>query len=352
MTLAVAVAGEDGNRQRATASAQLATEVDADRLADLVRRHLPGSLGIAGLVRLSGGASQETWAFDIIATAGTRPMILRRTPPGYRRQPQALTLVDEAELFRLAGAAGVPSPQVRFVVAGDAVLGEAIVMDRIEGETLPRRIFRDPAMAGVRPRLARRCGEILGLIHGIERSKLPPLPELDRAAELRSMRAAYEADGTPRPVFDLALRWLADHAPPSSPSRTLVHGDFRAGNLIIGPDGIRAVLDWELAHFGDPIEDLGWICVNSWRFGEIDKPVGGFGSVEELIAGYRGVRGVSVDAAAVRYWEVLGTLRWGIICLGMFERFRAGERTPERAMIARRASEAELDILRLLAPRR
>jgi aminoglycoside phosphotransferase (APT) family kinase protein len=111
------------------------------------------------------------------------------------------------------------------------------------------------------------------------------------------------------------------------------------------------VLDWELAHLGDPMEDLGWICVNSWRFGEIDKPVGGFGSREELFAGYEAA-GRKVDAARVMFWEVMGTLRWGVMCCGMMQRFRAGpDHSMERAMIGRRASETEIDLLRLLAPR-
>ena len=133
---------------------------------------------------------------------------------------------------------------------------------------------------------------------------------------------------------------------------TLVHGDFRHGNLIIGPDGVRAVLDWELAHLGDPMEDLGWICVNSWRFGEIDKPVGGFGSREDLFAGYEAA-GRRVDPERVMFWEVMGTLRWGVMCCGMMQRFRTGpEHSMERAMIGRRSSETEIDLLRLLAPRR
>jgi len=130
-----------------------------------------------------------------------------------------------------------------------------------------------------------------------------------------------------------------------------VHGDFRNGNLIIGQDGVRAVLDWELAHFGDPMEDLGWICVNSWRFGEIDKPVGGFGSREELFAGYEAAGG-KIDAASVTFWEVMGTLRWGVMCCGMMQGFRRSpDHSMERAMIGRRASETEIDLLRLLAPR-
>ena len=139
---------------------------------------------------------------------------------------------------------------------------------------------------------------------------------------------------------------------PVRPSEvTLVHGDFRHGNLIIGPDGVRAVLDWELAHFGDPMEDLGWVCVNSWRFGEIDKPVGGFGTREELFAGYEAA-GRKVDPDRVKFWEVMGTLRWGIMCCGMMQRFRIGpDHSMERAMIGRRSSETEIDLLRLLAPR-
>ena len=152
-------------------------------------------------------------------------------------------------------------------------------------------------------------------------------------------------------MFDLALRWLAAHDPGPPAEVTLVHGDFRHGNLIIGPDGVRAVLDWELAHLGDPMEDLGWICVNSWRFGEIDKPVGGFGSREELFAGYEET-GRTVERSRVKFWEVMGTLRWGVMCCGMMQRFRTGpDHSMERAMIGRRASETEIDLLRLLAPR-
>ena len=165
------------------------------------------------------------------------------------------------------------------------------------------------------------------------------------------MRREYHGFNWPRPVFELALRWLSNHDPGPSAEVTLVHGDFRHGNLIIGPDGVRAVLDWELAHLGDPMEDLGWVCVNSWRFGEIDKPVGGFGSREELFAGYA-EGGRRADPARVRFWEVMGTLRWGVMCCGMMQRFRSGpDHSMERAMIGRRASETEIDLLRLLAPR-
>jgi len=149
-------------------------------------------------------------------------------------------------------------------------------------------------------------------------------------------------------VFDLTFAWLAARVPPPSAPR-LVHGDFRNGNLMIGPDGVVAVLDWELAHFGDPMEDLGWICVNPWRFGMVDKPVGGFGEREDLYAGYEAISGTQVDRANVRFWEVLGALKWGVMCAGMTASFRAGDPSVERSVIARRASETEVDLMRILS---
>jgi aminoglycoside phosphotransferase (APT) family kinase protein len=181
-------------------------------------------------------------------------------------------------------------------------------------------------------------------------SRLPELPLLDAQRQLQHLHSQYAEQETARPVFDLAFRWLREHLPPAV-APVLVHGDYRHGNLIIGPDGVRAVLDWEIAHFGDPMEDLGWICVNSWRFGEIDKPVGGFGSREDLFAGYEEA-GRKVDPDRVMYWEVMGTLRWGIMCGRMMQRFRnAPDHPMEQAVIGRRPSETEIDLLRLLAPR-
>lgn len=128
-----------------------------------------------------------------------------------------------------------------------------------------------------------------------------------------------------------------------------MHGDFRNGNLMIGPEGVRAVLDWELAHIGDPMEDLGWLCVNSWRFGRIDKPVGGFGDYAELYAGYEAAGGPPVNRAMAKWWEMFGTLRWGVMCTGSLAAFRSVDASVERAMIARRTSETEIDLLRLMA---
>jgi aminoglycoside phosphotransferase (APT) family kinase protein len=258
----------------------------------------------------------------------------------------------EAVLMQLAHDAGVPSPKVLHVLKPDDDLGTGFIMQRVAGETIPRKILRDDEFADARPKLARQCGEILAGIHGLSAASLPQLRRMTAAAEIAELQREIDGFDWPRPVFQLALRWLRDHDPGPSERVTLVHGDFRHGNLMIGPDGVRAVLDWELAHLGDPMEDLGWICVNSWRFGVIDKPVGGFGTYEDLFAGYEAASGIAVDVARVKFWEVMGTLRWGVMCVGMMQRFRLGpDHSMERAMIGRRSSETEIDLLRLLAPR-
>jgi aminoglycoside phosphotransferase (APT) family kinase protein len=312
----------------------------------------PGATGVANAARLSGGASQETWSFDIVHPDGNIGAILRRAPPGYGAAPSRAAGLDaEAVLMQLAYDAALPSPKVMHVLQPQDDLGTGFVMERVEGETIPRKILRDEQFAQARPKLARQLGKVLAGIHGLDLAQLPELRRMTAAKEIAELERDYRSFERPRPVFELALRWLRDRDPGPSAEVTLVHGDFRHGNLIIGPDGVRAVLDWELAHLGDPMEDLGWICVNSWRFGEIDKPVGGFGSREELFTGYEAA-GRRVDPERVKFWEVMGTLRWGVMCCGMMQRFRIGpEHSVERAMIGRRSSETEIDLLRLLAPR-
>lgn len=295
---------------------------------------------VSGLQRLSGGASQETWAFK----AGERDLILRRKPDGAMGSGNAIGLDKEAALIQVAGGQGAPVPAVVHICGPDDGLGEAYVMERVEGETLGRRIVRDDAFGGVRPKLARQCGEVLAKIHATPLDGLPELAVSDAASELEKYEAIYRGVGDRRPIFEAAFRWLKDRAPKLE-KPVLVHGDFRNGNLMIHPDsGLAAVLDWELAHLGDPAEDLGWICVNSWRFGG-SKPVGGFGDYADLLAGHGG----DVPLGRVLYWQMLGSLKWGVMCLIMYTAWKTGaDASVERAMIGRRTSETEIDLIALL----
>ena len=314
---------------------------------------IDGVTSIRGLNRLSGGASQETWSFDGIGPAGPRPLVLRRAPGGkvVQRSGDAVPLSTEAKAIKLASAAGVPVPSVPYVLQESDNLGPGYIMGRVEGETIARKILRDPEYADVRPKLARQCGRILAAIHAIDKSALSELNVVPAEAQLNQYRTLYDTYDYPHPVFEVAFKWL-ERRVPTSPPLTLVHGDFRHGNLMIGPDGVRAVLDWELVHIGDPAEDLGWICVNSWRFGETKKVVGGFGDVEDLIAGYADAGGKGMTAERVKFWEIFGTLKWGIMCMTMYQAFAQGsDRTVERATIGRRSSETEIDLINLLYPK-
>ena len=313
-------------------------------LASLASRLDAQAAGIANLRPLSGGATQELWRFDLDLPDGPVPLVLRRARGAL--SSLGVGLPTEAALIGAAARAGVPVPGVRYVLAPDDGLGDGFVMDFVAGETLGQRIVRQEAAAPVG--LARQCGGILARLHGIDPVAFPTLDRRTPAALVEQWRDAYRTTETLRPVFEVALRWLATRCQPPPAAPALVHGDFRNGNLMVGPEGVRAVLDWELAHVGDRHEDLGWLCVPSWRFGALDRPVGGFGHLDDLIAGYEGAGGATVDRAALGWWTVLGTLRWGVMCAGMVAAFRTADPMPERAMIARRTSETELDLLQLM----
>jgi aminoglycoside phosphotransferase (APT) family kinase protein len=299
--------------------------------------------------RLSGGASMETWEFTILTERGANGFILRRRPHAVPADSRSITLEAEAILIRATAANGVPVPALIHLCDEEDGLGEAHVTLRVAGETLGKKIVSDPRFDGVRPGLARQCGEVLARIHGTRPPPEAYIGASDAAGELDRYEKAYRLTKAERPIFELAFQHLRKKMPtPVVPS--LVHGDFRNGNLLIDPEiGVAAVLDWELAHIGDPAADLGWLCVNSWRFGRPDRPVGGFGQYAALLEGYEAASGRRIPLDRVRYWEALGSLRWGVMCLMMYQSWSEGpESSVERPMIGRRVSETEADLIHLL----
>jgi aminoglycoside phosphotransferase (APT) family kinase protein len=317
----------------------------------VVRRRFGEAARMVDLERLSGGASQELWSFDVETGRQRIPLILRRNPGGFVQRESAAGMETEARLIGLARGTGTPAPEVVHVCAPEDGLGRGYIMERLSGETIARRILRDPQYAGARQKLARQIGAAAAHIHAVDVAAAGALRVSSPEASLEASYAGYRGYGTPRPVVEWAFRWLRDHLPPPAPRQTVVHGDMRTGNIIVGPAGLVGVLDWEAVHLGDPMEELGWICVTSWRFGEVDKPAGGFGAREELFDGYEAVNGVRPDAERVRWWEVMGTLRWGMSCAMFAKEFQTGDRSVERAAIGRRASETAIDLLAILAPR-
>ncbi|MDQ6698522.1 MAG: phosphotransferase family protein [Actinomycetota bacterium] len=320
-------------------------------LAIALLEPLGGPVTVKALQRLPGGASRSTWSCDAIPTDGRPPvpLVFQQDRPGGWRIGPGMAL--EAGLLRAARRAGVPVADV-VVADGDASTRTArvdlgppwMVMGRIDGETVARRIFRAHDSARARAPIVAQCGAALAGIHRIAPSDAPGLATPDR---LEQQRSILDELGEPHPAFELGLRWLSAHRPPTSPPR-VIHGDFRTGNLIVGADGLRAVLDWELAHLGDPLEDLGWFCVRAWRFGS-GLAAGGFGSREQLVAAYEDAGGQRVDLEALRWWEVMGTLTWGVICMMQAATHRSGlSRSVELAAIGRRVCETEHDLLSLL----
>lgn len=318
-----------------------------ERLREVVQRELSGSGTIEALLRLSGGASAESWSFDTEIRGETTGLILRRaaTPT---RTAHSVSKEAEAAVQRRAWEAGVPSPEVLYVLEPADGLGEGYLMERVEGEALAPKILREERFQGALSKMARQVGEILAGIHSLDPASLPVLREAPPQVQLEYYRDSYDDCGDPHPVFDWAFRWLEERTPQDEILK-LVHGDFRHGNFMVDENGIAAVLDWELAHLGDPLEDLGWVCVPTWRYRQLDKPVGGFGAREEMYERYEEVTGVALDRDRARYWEIFGSLKWGIICMQQgFAHLRGSYRSVEKAVIGRRASEADIDLLRLI----
>ncbi|HEY7133881.1 MAG TPA: phosphotransferase family protein [Acidimicrobiia bacterium] len=317
---------------------------DPGRLARVLVPRFGTGVTVVGLRRLSGGASRETWSFDAVAGGDVRhPLVLRRDPGEHQGQSDRSV---EYELLRVARDAGVLVPEVEVLLGPDDGLGAGFVMRRVEGETIARKILRDEPYAKARTVLAADCGVQAARIHAVDTDRLPALPVQGAAEQIVQYRDTMDALGESHPAFELGFRWLLDHTPRESPARrALVHGDFRNGNFVVGPDGLRAVLDWELAHLGDPVEDLGWLCVKSWRFGAA-SPVGGFGGYDELLDAYEGASGRTVTLDELRFWEVFGTLKWGVICQMQASLHWSGVvRSVELASLGRRVAEMEWDLL-------
>lgn len=305
--------------------------------------------------RLSGGASQETYKIKFSAGEQTRTVAMRRASGGAyeNTDPTRPGLATEARLMQIARQADVPEPEIYRVLTQEDDLGAGFIMEWLDGETLGSKILKSPELEGIRPHLARECGQILARIHGID----PLASGLTKALVtvttedfINTMWEQYRSYDTPQPMIDYTARWLLEHLPPEGEAR-LVHNDFRNGNVMVTPSGINAVLDWEVAHLGDPIRDIGWICTNSWRFGRPDMRVGGFGHLEDLLEGYEAESGIRIKPEHVNFWEVFGSFWWAIGCLKMAHNWRNGpDRTVERPGVARRSSECQADCVNLLIP--
>jgi len=320
-----------------------------------IARHVGAPGTIHDLQRLTGGANKTTWSFDADVAGSRAQFILQISSARANDESNPLagvsphlTADEDARLMIAAVKGGVPAPRVRAILQPDDGLGPGYVTERVAGETLAVKILREDRFASARGMMAKQCGAILAAIHRIPVAEVPFLMKLTPAEHIAAQRRIIEFFGFHSPAIELGLKWAEQNVPRNA-RHTVVHGDFRAGNFIVGEEGIRCVLDWEIAQSGDPMQDLGWVCVKTWRFGG-KRPVGGFGTREDLFEAYEKAGGQSVDPAHVRFWEAYGSVRWGIGCYSMGAR-GIEEVGIERCAIGRRVEEPLWDFLNLIEGR-
>ena len=301
---------------------------------------------VTDLIPLTGGASAETWKFTFISNKKTQQLILRKGSG--KKSPLAVLKSEEAVVQQKVKSSGAPVPEIVAISSDDKDLGDAYLMNLIPGESIARKILRDSKFSEARQKLAFQCGEALAKIHSVNTNDFSRVPKKPIREELERLYSTYKSFNQPLPVFEYAFKWL-DNQDFTARKDALVHGDFRLGNLMIDVSGLAAVIDWEMVSIGNPMLDIGWMCINSWRFGQSEKVVGGFGDLEEFLEGYGSISKEQIDREEIRIWQVLGTLRWGVICLiQVYAHLNGDINSLEKAAIGRRVSETEIDLVDLL----
>ncbi|MEE4338701.1 phosphotransferase [Erythrobacter sp.] len=317
--------------------------IDAETLSEGLAKALAraGMEAPDGLRRLTGGATMESWRFS----SGAEDFVLRRAPSLEFMADRPFGHATEAAVIRAARAAGVTAPEVVVELAPEDGIGSGFVMRALPGTPNPKDIFAMEDPAG----LLRQVARDLARIHSLRPADLPEdVPVMDYREAIADLRAQFIEAGGDRPIIALGLKWMEDNCPEAC-EPVLNHGDYRMGNILAQDSQLTGVLDWELAHFGDPHEDLAFGCMAVWRFGRYDRPALGLGSLEDYFAAYEAESGRRVDRERFRYWLAHRTVWWAMGCLRCAKVWRDGsDRMLERVVISRRTSEQELDLLMLL----
>jgi aminoglycoside phosphotransferase (APT) family kinase protein len=337
--------------------------IPADALKAELEERLSALAGaparVDALAPLAGGASQEAWAVDVAIAAGAwadRHALVLRRDLGGALSSAVLPRAQEFAVLTAVHRAGLPAPRPYWLLPNLGGPGRAaFLMERVSGETVGRRIVQAPALAEARARLPEQMGALLAALHALDPAahgltwlRAPAPGRSAEVAALDRLEAELRAIDEPHPALELGLRWLRAHAPPPAPL-VVVHGDFRVGNLAVGPEGLRRLLDWENVHLSDPHADLAWACLRAWRFGVDHLPVGGVGRRAAFYDAYERAGGRPVDRQRAFYWEALGNFQWAIGALGQARRHLSGQAPSiELAALGRVCAEMELELLDLI----
>ena len=321
----------------------------SEALDGVMRQHFGEGVRVAGLSQATLGGSNRTILFDLVERNTTRRLVLRQesVPPDYT---PFLPSSVQWEVVNAAYRHGVLVPEPILALEPAHDLGEGFVMAAVEGESLPKKLLHDDKYRDARERFLEQAGQILARLHEIEISEFAVLETWPESGDpLAAQLGYYDRYGEHQPVMEYVARWLDCHRP-SAGERVPLHGDFRNGNMLVGTDGIRAVLDWECAHLGDHHEDFGWFCTRSWRFGNEHLAAGGFGQRETLYQAYEAAGGRTIDREAARWWELFGLFRWANFNVMQVHGHVSGRRrSPRFAACGRNICLMELDMLRIIA---
>ena len=342
--------------------------------AALLETALIAALGspvvVTGLQRLTAGATKQTWQVAATVAGKAQLFILQTLPPGRLQaradadrpadanaplrpllQARTLTPEQDSKIMQLAHAHGVPVPRLVLQLEPRHGLGLGQVTTFVAGETLAPKILREARFDFAREQLTAQCAQALANTHRIPADQVAFLPAKDANQQWQDNRAQVDAHGIRHAALEWGLRWveerLGEHA---NQVPTPVHGDFRLGNFIVSEQGLAAVIDWELAHLGEAMQDLAWLCLRTWRFGG-SQPVGGFGRREDLYAAYEKFSGKPIDENRVFFWEMACQVRWAVMCLGMGQGAPAAPAPSvslEHRLIGRRMEEPLWDMLQMV----
>jgi aminoglycoside phosphotransferase (APT) family kinase protein len=324
----------------------------ATNLDRALARHLGADGGLKNLVRVTGGATKGTWIFEVSVRGVVQKLVLQTTNAAETDDPfmsTKLTAGNDAELLSAARQQGVAAPEVLAVFDEQDELGSGHLTRWVAGETLAPKLLRDEKYAAARAQLPQQCARALAAIHSIPTASAAFLKTMDARSQWQRYRNIVDQHRVNMPALEYGLRWVEEHLP-EPVTLTVVHGDFRLGNLIVDEQGLACVIDWELAALGDPMQDLGWLCLKTWRFGG-PLPVAGVGEREPFYRAYETASGSKVDPHRVRFWEAFGQVKWAIMCLSMGLGKPAappGSVSLEHSVIGRRVEEPLWDLMHLL----
>ena len=331
------------------------------RIASYLSSRRPDATGItvSNLYRIPGGQSRETWSFDAAWNQKGE-----ETRQGFimRRDPDASLLESNLEgEFRVMNAVfghGVPIPKVYWHETDTAILDRPFaLMERLDGcEASPTKVLMDGAFIGGRARMAAEFAEILARVHAIDWRAAglgflgAPDPESCGLTEVKKWEAIVAQESLePQPVLRAACRWLRRHQPKPAQRLVLVHADYRTGNFLAAPTGeIVGILDWEMTHLGDPLEDIGWACIRPWRWIGTEH-IGGLLDRADFYRMYEAASGITVDDESVRFWEVLGNVKLAAIFLTGGRSYCEGRtRSAMMAFLGRNVRRLELETMDLM----